>query len=161
MKRILLLLLCVTLTACSQHKSFVFLDQTAVDQTTGLIWAKHANLPGKQLNWRGDDNVYAFVEKLNKENYAGYADWRVPTRDEMEALIAHAKSLGYDPAKFDTWPYQKLRQIGFQDVRDYDYWTATRKSAEELWIADLAGGQVVPKSDAKPYYLWPVRGGRR
>jgi hypothetical protein len=161
MKRVILLLICLTMTACSQHKSFVFLDQTAVDQTTGLIWAKHANLPGKQLNWRGDDNVYAFVEKLNKENYAGYADWRVPTRDEMEALIAHAKSLGYDPDKFDTWPYQKLRQIGFQDVRDYDYWTATRKSAEELWIADLAGGRVVPKSDAKPYYLWPVRGGRR
>lgn len=159
MKKLLCLAFCLFITACAQKHSFLLLDQTVLDQGSGLIWTKNANLAGKQLYWKGDDNVYAFIEKLNKENYVGYADWRVPTKDEMADLIAYAKSLGYDPARFDTWPYQKLRQIGFSDVRDYDYWTSTRQSSEELWIADLASGQVVSKSDANPYYLWPVRGG--
>lgn len=161
MKKGLLAFLFLILTACAQRHSFVFLDQTALDQETGLVWAKHANLAGKPLYWKGDDNVYAFIQKLNKENYAGYADWRVPTREEMIGLIDYAKSLGYEPAKFETWPYRKLGQLGFLDVRDYDYWTATRMSADELWTADLAAGRVVPKPDSRPYYLWPVRGSAR
>jgi uncharacterized protein DUF1566 len=161
MKKLLFLVVCLALTACAQKHSFMLLEQTAIDQGTGLVWTKSANPAGKPLHWRGDDNVYAFILKLNNETYAGYADWRVPTREEMSSLIAYAKSLGYDSARYETWPYQKLRQLGFSDVRDYDYWTATRNSPEELWIADLASGRIEPKPDAKPYYLWPVRGGAK
>ncbi len=159
MKTIVLLCVGLLLAACAPNHSFVFLDQTAVDQGTGLVWSRNANLPGKPLLWKADDNVYSFIQKLNSDNYAGYADWRVPTREEMAELIAYAKSLGYERDKLETWPFQKLRQLGFINVRDYDYWTSTRQSPEEMWVADLAGGRVLPKSEAKPYCLWPVRGG--
>jgi hypothetical protein len=161
MKKILVLVCCLFVTACAQKHGFVLLDQTVLDQGTGLVWTKNANIAGKQLNWKSDDNVYAFIMKLNNDNYSGYADWRVPTKEEMAELIAYAKSLGYDSAKYDTWPYQKLRQMGFTDVRDYDYWTSTRKSPEEMWVADFASGAIVPKPDSNPYYLWPVRGATR
>lgn len=160
MRKLFFLMVCLSLAACAPTHSFVFLDQTALDQKTGVVWAKNANMPGKPLLWKADDNVYAFIKQMNEENFAGYADWRVPTREEMNQLIDYAKSLGYDKDDFKTWPYQKLRQLGFTDVRDYGYWTATRKSAEELWVADMAMGTVTPKTDTKPYFLWPVRGGR-
>jgi len=161
MKQFVFLLLAgLCLSGCAAGHSFIFQDQTAVDQGTGIVWAKHANLPGTPLIWKGEDNVYSFIQKLNRDNYAGYADWRVPTKEEMAGLIAHAKSLGYDQGKMETWPFRQLRQLGFQDVRDYDYWTATRYSDTELWVADLASGQIRPKTEAKPYCLWPVRGGR-
>jgi hypothetical protein len=148
------------LAACSSapKPNFVFLEKTAVDQNTGLVWARNANLPGHQLVWRGDDNVYEYMKRLNETNFAGYADWRVPSKDEMMALISYAKSMGYEPTKMETWPYQKLRQLGFTDVRDYSYWTATRISPTEIWIADLSTGRVASKLESKPYYLWPVRG---
>ena len=160
MKKLLLLIpAALLLVACSSAKpNFVFLEKTAVDQNTGLVWAKNANMPGRQLIWRGDDNVYEFMKRLNETNYAGYADWRVPSKEEMVRLIEYAKSLGYDQAKMDTWPYQKLRQLGFIDVRDYEYWTSTRQSPSEIWTADLTNGKVAPKQEGKPYYLWPVRG---
>ncbi len=158
MKRILTLIACLILTACAAQHSLVLKETTVLDQTTGLVWAKNANMPGKPLEWRGDDNVYAFILKLNSGNYAGYADWRVPTKNEMESLIRYAKSLGYVADRYETWPYQKLRQAGFSDVRDYDYWTSTRKSPQEMWVADLAKGEVQPKPENKPYCLWPVRG---
>jgi hypothetical protein len=159
MKTILLVCLLMFLTACAGNHSFVFQDQTAVDQGTGLVWAKNANLPGKPIPWKADDNVYYFIQKLNSDNFAGYADWRVPTKEEMDELMAYAMTLGYDKNKRETWPFQKLRMLGFIDVRDYDYWTSTRRSPEEIWVADLASGRLQPKSEAKPYCLWPVRGG--
>lgn len=161
MKRLLLLLpaLLLILTACSAAKpNFVFQEQTAVDQHTGLVWAKNGNMPGQQLIWRGDDNVYDFMKRLNEKNFAGYADWRVPSKEEMVRLIGYAKTMGYDQSKMDTWPFQRLRELGFTDVRDYEYWTSTRKSSSEMWIADLAKGTVAVKPENKPYYLWPVRG---
>jgi len=160
MKKTLWLILCLVLAGCASNHSFVLLEKTAVDQKTGLVWSKSANPAGQQLEWRGDDNVYAFIQKLNKENFAGYADWRVPTREEMSELISYAKSLGYDSGKYETWPFKKLGQLGFSDVRDYGYWTSTRESKESIYVADLATGEVQPKPDTKPFYLWPVRGGR-
>ena len=166
MRRILqlagLLSLLVLLTACSAPVNrFVMQEKTAVDIETGVIWMKNANPASKPLLWRADDNVYSFIQNLNASNFAGYADWRVPTRDEMGSLLVYAKDKGkYQDEKVETWPYQVLRNLGFQDVRDYGYWTSTRESNSEIYIADFASGKITPQPEVKPYYLWPVRGGR-
>lgn len=163
MKRLLLLLLLVfiALAGCvtKPRDRFVFLEGTVVDQTTGLVWMKNANLPGKPLPWRADDNVYAFIQELNKSVRYGYSDWRVPNRDELGDLVDYAKNFGgYKSEKMDSWPFQVLRRIGFEEVRDYAYWTATRVSDSEMVIVDLASGVVEPRKENKTYYLWPVRG---
>lgn len=165
MKRSLLFMILITgllLTACAPKVArFQMQDKTAIDVETGVTWMKNANLPGKPLPWRADENVYSFVQNLNTTNYAGYADWRLPTKDEMKSLISYAKAKGeYKTEKIDTWPYNVLKQLGFQDVKDYGYWTATRESNSEIYIADLASGKVEAKPEDKPYCLWPVRGGR-
>ena len=160
MKKLLLLVSCLILAACSASHNFVFKEQTAVDTVTGLVWTRSANLPGRQLVWRGDENVYAFIQKMNGENFSGYADWRVPTKKEMKDLMSFARGLGYDRDKIETWPYGMLNKMGFTDVRDYGYWTSTRYSPDEMWIADFATGEVGPRKEAAPYFLWPVRGGR-
>lgn len=166
MRRILqlagLFALLLLLTACSANlKRMNMQEKTAIDTETGLIWMKNANLANKPLPWRADDNVYAFIQNLNKSNFNGYSDWRVPTRDEMGALLVYAKKVGnYKVEKVETWPYQVLRNLGFQDVKDYGYWTSTRESNSEIYIADFGTGKVTAKPEDKPYYLWPVRGGR-
>lgn len=158
---VLMFSLIALLTACSSNVArFQMQDKTAIDIETGVVWLKNANLPGKQLPWRADDNVYAYVQKLNRDNFAGYADWRVPTKDEMKALIKFAKEKGeYKAERLETWPFQVLRQLGFQDVKDYGYWTSTRESNSEIYIADLSSGKVEARPEDKSYYLWPVRGG--
>lgn len=159
-----LLSLLLILSACTASKStnrLLLQEKTIMDVETGVIWMKNANLANKPLPWRADDNVYAFIESLNKNLYAGYADWRVPSKDEMRSLLNFAKEQGdYKVEKIETWPYQVLRNLGFQDVKDYGYWTSTRESNSEIYIADFATGKIVPKPEDKPYYLWPVRGGR-
>jgi hypothetical protein len=156
------LTLLILLSACSAPRSRMTMqEKTAIDTETGVIWMKNANLASKPLPWRADDNVYAFIQNLNTSTFAGYADWRVPTREEMGVLLKYAKKVGkYKVEKVETWPYQALRNLGFEDVRDYGYWTSTRESNSEMYIADFATGKVTVKPDDKPYYLWPVRGGR-
>ncbi len=166
MRRILqfagFLTLLFLLFACSAPRSRMTMqEKTAIDTETGVIWMKNANLANKPLPWRADDNVYAFIQNLNISTFGGYADWRVPTRDEMTSLLDYAKKTGkYNVKKVETWPYQALRDLGFEDVRDYGYWTSTRESNSEMYIADFASGKVTVKPEDRPYYLWPVRGGR-
>lgn len=166
MRRILhlagFLTLLILLSACSSKVNrLVMQEKTAIDTETGVIWMKNANLANRPLPWRADENVYAFIQNLNKSTFGGYADWRVPTRDEMTSLLDYAKKTGkYKIEKLETWPYQVLRNLGFQDVKDYGYWTSTRESNSEMYIADFASGKVAVKPEDQPYYLWPVRGGR-
>lgn len=166
MKRVLqlagLLALFLLQAACSPNLNRILLqEKTAIDTETGIVWMKNANLANKPLPWRADDNVYAFIQNLNRSNYNGYSDWRVPTRDEMGALLAYAKKVGhYKMEKVETWPFQTLRNLGFQDVKDYGYWTSSRESNSEMYIADFSTGKISVKPEDKSYYLWPVRGGR-
>lgn len=158
---ILLMLMVLGLAGCAstdRSPNFVARDQVMVDQNTGLVWMKHANRPGKPLVWRGEDNVYYYIQGLNEQNFAGYSDWRVPTKAEFSLMIEYAKSMGYDPKKIDSWPFNAFMKMGFTDVRDYDYWTASRETPKDIWTADLAKGTLQPKTEALKYYLWPVRG---
>lgn len=158
---ILLMLMVLGLAGCAstdRSPNFVARDQVMVDQNTGLVWMKHANRPGKPLVWRGEDNVYYYIQGLNEQNFAGYSDWRVPTKAEFTLMIEYAKSMGYDPKKIDSWPFNAFMKMGFTDVRDYDYWTASRETPKDIWTADLAKGTLQPKTEALKYYLWPVRG---
>lgn len=155
------LALLILLSACSSTANrLVMQENTIVDLETGVIWMKNANLASKPLLWRADENVYGFIQNLNNSNFSGYSDWRVPTRDEMGALLTFAKKAGnYKAEKVESWPYQILRNFGFQDVKDYGYWTSTREASSEIYIADFATGKITAKPEDKPYYLWPVRGG--
>ena len=87
MKRSLFFIILIAgllLSACSPEVArFQMQDKTAIDVETGVTWMKNANLPGKPLPWRADENVFSYVQNLNTTNYAGYADWRLPTKDEI------------------------------------------------------------------------------
>lgn len=160
MKNLLLILLCFQLAACSVpvKPRFAFFENVVIDQNTGITWAQNANLPGKPLVSSGDNSIYEYLTRLNATHYANYDDWRVPTRAELEKMIEYAKLLGYNETNHDTWPYKRLRQLGFIDVRNDQYWTSTRSAPDEMFTADMTNGKVTARSEAKQYYLWPVRG---
>lgn len=66
-------------------------DQTITDHKTGFMWMKidAYQLQGHLLNWV---ESIAFVDNLNKEGYANYSDWRVPTRKELVTLYEAEKT---------------------------------------------------------------------
>ncbi len=73
---------------------FIVQDGVATDTTTGLMWLRFAygqrwengTVLGnaKKVNW---DNAMKIPDTFNKQGYAGYNDWRVPTIEELKTIV--------------------------------------------------------------------------
>ena len=61
-------------------------DETISDDATGLMWQKSGS-PNRMTN----KDAPAYIEKLNREKFAGYGDWRLPTVDELKSLLTKQK----------------------------------------------------------------------
>jgi hypothetical protein len=69
-------------------------DGTVSDSKTGLMWEKHddSNLPGlagihdrnNKYTWA---NAFVKIADLNFVAFAGYTDWRLPNRKELDTIV--------------------------------------------------------------------------
>lgn len=60
-------------------------DKTISDTLTGLVWQEsYAYVEtGNNISWYDAQN---YIEKLNRQKLAGYSDWRLPGRLEIQSL---------------------------------------------------------------------------
>ncbi|MBW1804359.1 MAG: DUF1566 domain-containing protein, partial [Deltaproteobacteria bacterium] len=49
---------------------------------TGLMWEKRGSLSA--IFWH---RAKRYVSRLNKENFSGHDDWRIPTTEELASLL--------------------------------------------------------------------------
>ena len=61
-------------------------DATILDKETGLVWAKEDSWPVAQ-DWLNFQESLQFVDDMNKKDYLGFHDWRIPEREEIEKLF--------------------------------------------------------------------------
>lgn len=64
-------------------------DGTVTDRITALMWQKDGSSSGIKRR-----RALAYVQKLNKSQFAGYSDWRLPTVDELASLLSKDKTNG-------------------------------------------------------------------
>lgn len=57
-------------------------DQLVLDRETGLLWHRQAST--ERMIWKGG---FAYIDSLNQSNFAGFSDWRYPTKEELGGLI--------------------------------------------------------------------------
>jgi len=60
------------------------------DPDTNLVW--QVDVEDKRYKW---DNIQQSADKLNRENYGGYSDWKVPTKDELKTILTQEEYKGY------------------------------------------------------------------
>lgn len=65
-------------------------DKTITDTKTGLMWVKMDSYlhTGHWVSW---EETHEYVAVLNKEGFAGYFDWRLPTLIELKTLYDSEK----------------------------------------------------------------------
>jgi Protein of unknown function (DUF1566) len=91
-----------------------------VDHTTGLMWTRRDN--GDDVNWH-EANEYATHLRLG-----GYADWRLPTIEELEKL--------YDPKEGGKYNIrQPFRLTG------YFVWSSTNEGPDSAWYFLFGDGR--------------------
>jgi uncharacterized repeat protein (TIGR01451 family) len=130
-------------------------DDTILDNLTGLMWTKDANLPGAMLTWQDGLDYVAGMNAGTYPNF-GYTDWCLPNVDELESLI------NADEAKNATW----LSDQGFINVQanPNQYWSSTTDAynTSRAWIIDMELGFMYSsdKLSSYAYNVWPVRAGQ-
>ena len=141
-------------TACADNR-FVFSDKTVKDKRIDLIWTQNANL-GKR-DWKG---AFKLVKELNAKKYAGFKDWRLPSKDEVKSLGDYARSLGDDGSTNTRKPYQLFNQMGFYEVQAGYYWSGTEYGFVSAWGVSMVNGSVGNDFKDGGNYVWPVRSGQ-
>jgi hypothetical protein len=129
-----------------EKEGFRFYKDVVVDTKTRLMWARNANIADIRMNW---NDAMAWAQRLN---HAGYRDWRLPTKKELEALTKWA----------GTSPSDRLNGIGFTGVQSNYYWSSSTNAAgtRSAWNVNLNYGNVYSNSKTNGNYVWPVRAGQ-
>ena len=84
-----------------QAKAIEFEDEIEawIDKDTGLMWEVKTkeNIEHEYVwseEWIGSESLsdnaegaFSYAQKLNELSYAGFSDWRVPTKKELETLL--------------------------------------------------------------------------
>ncbi len=108
------------------------LDRTVTDRATGLMWQQSGSeVP---MTWQ---EAKAYVEEVNHKAFAGYADWRLPTVEELASLMERFwqnSDLFIDPA------FDKAQRF---------VWSADTKDANTAWKVNFHMGFIIhfPKTN--------------
>jgi hypothetical protein len=57
-------------------------NQLVWDRETGLLWQREASK--ENMVWK---DGFAYIDSLNATRFAGYDDWRYPTKEELSTII--------------------------------------------------------------------------
>jgi hypothetical protein len=137
--------------------SFEFHENgTLTHKDTGLMWMRCAL--GQTWNGRGCQGEYQLftweeagkaVERLNREGYAGYRDWRYPVMPELASIVERRCF------------FPRVNEAVFPDTPSALFWSSMEKRGipSDAYALDFGkgAGKAYPKSTAGAVRL--VRGG--
>jgi len=105
---------------------------TVTDYTTDLMW----QLGGSEIN--SIRTILNWIEELNRKNFAGYKDWRMPTFEEALSLAVktkNSKELYLHPCFSAAQPF---------------IFTSDRRNPGGCWFVDYAQARVFWASGFNP-----------
>ncbi len=135
-------------------------DGTVTDLAQGLMWKQEDSYQElkKWMNWKmaGD-----YIAELNSNQFAGHADWRLPTRDELASL--------YDEKKSIPWKYYwTVNQVHMDPIFGYTsccFWSSEVKDDTYAWTFNFIRGKAYPSPRQGPGLslsaIRPVRGQKK
>jgi hypothetical protein len=134
-------------------------DATATDRLTGLMWEqKCTDLQCAErhdvsatVSWRA--GAAQWISGLNEERFAGHNDWRLPSLEELRALLAVVPPCTAEPCPGAVWPRTQTATAG--------YWSSTTFSIDKgrAWAVSFADGDVYTADKSEVLHVRAVRRG--
>ena len=107
-------------------------DGTITDRATGLMWDK-----GGSPTTRTMKRAKFYVKNLNKDRFAGYSDWRMPTVEELASLLKKEKANGvhihpsFDNKQKTCWSVDEGPPFG-----------GHTRNPPQIWTVNFAEGRI-------------------
>jgi len=137
-------------------------DGTVTDPNSGLMWKQTDAWLDMHKFYTWQDQP-SYIEKLNKEKFAGHSDWRIPTKAEATTLVEKGRKetvidkngtpFPMDPifsegCVSNTWisecTEEEVIRFDFKIGSDFKYPPA------EIWASIWAMREVAPKKEEAP-----------
>lgn len=118
-------------------------DGTVTDRKTNLMWTKTGKPMLAAITWKKADT---FCEELK---FAGYFDWRLPTKDEWASII---------DTRYEN-PALPVFNLFSNVVTYFDYWSKTDHAIGPgyAWAVNLYYGKSTFLGKKNYAFAWPVR----
>ena len=119
------------------------------DSVTGLTWEGKTGSalhdPGTSYTW---DNANLFAAAVNAEALCGYADWRLPTAQELGGIVDSGASVA------------PTINAMFANQAPANYWTASLRTNDinGAWAVDFSNGAIGSLAKSLPSRVRLVRG---
>jgi hypothetical protein len=114
-------------------------DGTVTDLQEGLMWKK-IDLYQEKKMWSSWEESQKLIKSFNKEAYAKYSDWRLPTRKELKSL--------YEEDKNVPWKYYWTENVIHIDpIFGYShccFWSSELYKDKYAWGFNYIGGKEYP-----------------
>jgi hypothetical protein len=98
-------------------------DKIVIDHATGLMWQQSGS-----PNYMSYEDAKKYIDQLNRDSFAGYSDWRLPTLEEAMSLM--------EPEKSSNALYIKP----VFDKKQEWIWTSDKASASAAWSVYFGSG---------------------
>ncbi len=105
-------------------------DKTSLvtDFATKLTWQNSPRYP--RMTW---EETHAYIDRLNRENYAGFGNWRLPTLEELDGLLRYGS-----PEEDDF-----LRHVTQGSA--IPFWSVDKvRLTSNIWTADFMNDLLAP-----------------
>ncbi len=120
-------------------------DGTVTDLKKKLMW-KQIDIYQEKKIWINWDDAQTYLENFNKEAFASYSDWRLPTREELEFL--------YEEGKDVPWKYYWTENVIHIDpIFGYSsccFWSSEVYKDKYAWGFNYIRGKTYPSMRGGP-----------
>jgi serine/threonine protein kinase len=127
-------------------------DGTVMDTKTNLMWKQcsegqsGADCSGEAAKYKWNDAISRFGSGVS---FAGFGDWRMPTKEERRTLVHCSNGIRQEvawnhncsnDAKSGNYQQPTIRLTAFPNTPAWRYWSSTEKDAVGSWAVGFDSG---------------------